>query len=198
MPDPLLDRRHWIFDLDGTLTVAAHDFDAMRRELGLPPGVGLLESIAALPAEKSAALHVRLRAWEEEVADRARPEADVAPLLEALTERGARLGIVTRNHSDVAWTTLERAGLDRWFEPAHVVGRDRAAAKPDPDGIHALLSAWRAPPDDAVMVGDYVADLHAGRAAGVATVLVDRKHRGASWAPWADRTVQRLDALLLG
>ena len=28
-------RRYWIFDLDGTLTVSAHDFEHMRRELGL-------------------------------------------------------------------------------------------------------------------------------------------------------------------
>ena len=33
-----LGRRHWIFDLDGTLTVAAHDFAAIRRTLGIPPG----------------------------------------------------------------------------------------------------------------------------------------------------------------
>jgi hypothetical protein len=36
-PNLLKHRGHWIFDLDGTLTVSAHDFDHIRRELGLAP-----------------------------------------------------------------------------------------------------------------------------------------------------------------
>lgn len=198
MPDALLARRHWIFDLDGTLTVAAHDFDAMRRDLDLPMGVGILEALDALPQAEAAPRHLRLRAWEERIASQAEPEPDARPLLEALAARGARLGIVTRNASDIAWTTLDRAGFSSFFDAGDVLGRDRAAAKPDPDGIHRLLHAWGAEPDDAVMVGDFRLDLEAGRAAGVATVLVDRRGRGAAWAAWADRTVDRLDALLFG
>ncbi|HCR31850.1 MAG TPA: HAD family hydrolase, partial [Stenotrophomonas sp.] len=29
--------RHWVFDMDGTLTVAMHDFERIKRELGIPP-----------------------------------------------------------------------------------------------------------------------------------------------------------------
>lgn len=29
-------RRHWVFDMDGTLTVAVHDFAAIRRALEIP------------------------------------------------------------------------------------------------------------------------------------------------------------------
>ena len=47
--DFLQRRRHWIFDMDGTLTVSAHDFEHMRRELGLPPDVPILEALHALP-----------------------------------------------------------------------------------------------------------------------------------------------------
>lgn len=198
MADDLLARRHWIFDLDGTLTVAAHDFDAMRRELDLPMGVGLLEALAALPPEVATPKHRALRAWEERVAAAALPEPDARPLLEGLAARGARLGILTRNESDIAWDTLVAVGLDAFFEPRHVLGRDRVAAKPDPEGIVRLLHGWGASPDDAVMVGDYVLDLQSGRAAGVATVLVDRSGRGAAWAAWADRIVDRLDALVFG
>ena len=31
----LLKRKNWIFDLDGTLTIAVHDFNAIRKELGI-------------------------------------------------------------------------------------------------------------------------------------------------------------------
>ena len=41
-------RRHWIFDMDGTLTVSAHDFEHMRRELGLAPEVPILEALQAM------------------------------------------------------------------------------------------------------------------------------------------------------
>lgn len=35
--------RAFIFDLDGTLTLAVHDFEAIRRSLGIPAGVPILE-----------------------------------------------------------------------------------------------------------------------------------------------------------
>ena len=40
----LLKRKNWIFDLDGTLTVAVHDFDAIRKELGIPAGLPIVET----------------------------------------------------------------------------------------------------------------------------------------------------------
>ncbi len=196
MSDALLARRHWIFDLDGTLTVAAHDFDAMRDELGLPRGVGILEALDALPPAEAAWRHARVRAWEAELADAARAEPDALVLLEALRARGAVLGVLTRNLTALAWRTLAAIGAAHHFGPDAVIGRDHAAAKPDPEGILRLLGRWGASPGDAVMVGDFVLDLRAGRSAGVATVLVDRRSRGADWARWADRTVARLDDLL--
>ncbi|MGH9885914.1 MAG: HAD family hydrolase, partial [bacterium] len=48
-------RAHWIFDMDGTLTVAVHDFDAIRTELGLPQGKPMLEELALRPAEEARA-----------------------------------------------------------------------------------------------------------------------------------------------
>ena len=38
-----------IFDLDGTLVDSRLDFDAMRREMGLPVGVPILEGLANVP-----------------------------------------------------------------------------------------------------------------------------------------------------
>ena len=194
--DELLARRHWIFDLDGTLTVPAHDFDAMRLELGLPSGVGILEALTALDEATAAPKWARLLAWEREIAAAARVQEDARTLLDVLVARGARLGVLTRNTAPIAWETLRVAGLDAYFERRFVLGREAAAHKPSPEGVLRLLELWSAHPDDSVMVGDYVHDLRAGRAAGVATVLVDRRGRGADWAPFADRVVDRLDTLL--
>jgi HAD superfamily hydrolase (TIGR01509 family) len=188
-------RRHWIFDLDGTLTVAAHDFAAIRRELGIAEGRPILEALAALPAAEAAPLLARLDAIELEIAARACVQAGAEALLTALVARGARLGILTRNSWQNAGETLRVCGLAGFFAPACIIGREAAAPKPDADGIHRLLGHWGARAEDAVMVGDYLYDLQAGRAAGTATVHVDASGRFA-FAEHADVSVRSLDELL--
>jgi len=169
--------RHWVFDLDGTLTVAVHDFDAIRTELGLPAGRPILESLAELPPEESAPLAVRLDAIELEIAREARPAEGAADLLAELLRAGVDLGIATRNSLANAHETLRAAGLDGFFAPDSIVGRDEAPPKPRPDAIHRLLDGWRGATEAAVMVGDYLFDLEAGRGAGAATVYVDPSGR---------------------
>lgn len=184
-------RRHWIFDLDGTLTVAIHDFDGLRARLRLPSGQPILEAIAARPAREHAALHAAVVAWEVEMVALARPAAGARALLEVLTHH--RRAVLTRNTSAVAHATLTAVGLGGRFDP--VFGRGDAAAKPSPEGIERILRLWGAPPEDAVMVGDYGFDLRAGRAAGVATVLVDPSGHGR-WRALADLVVPSLHALV--
>lgn len=52
--------RDWIFDRDGTLTVPTHDFEDVRRVLGLPVGKPILEEIAELKKEKAFQILERL------------------------------------------------------------------------------------------------------------------------------------------
>lgn len=46
----LAERRHWVFDMDGTLTQAVHDFPAIKRALGIAEQEDILQHLAALPA----------------------------------------------------------------------------------------------------------------------------------------------------
>lgn len=195
MVSELLERPCWIFDMDGTLTYSMHDFDAIRAELGLPQGAPILEALAALPPDEAAPLHVRLEAWERDLAHRAEAADDALGLLEALASRGARCAVLTRNTRPLAQITLRAAGLARFFDDAVVLGRACAAPKPSPDGVLQILARWGAQPDSAVMVGDFMFDVDAGRAAGCATVLIDREGHGR-WRDRADVCVGRLDALL--
>ncbi len=187
-------RAHWIFDMDGTLTVAIHDFEAIRLELGLPAGRPILEELALRPEPEARDLFERLDRLELGLAQRACAAAGAVPLLETLRARGTRLGILTRNSHANALETLRACGLAHFFDAALVVGREAAAPKPDPDGIHHLLRAWRAAPIDAVMVGDYRYDLLAGRAAGTATVYVDASG-DFPFAEHADVSVHSLEEL---
>jgi HAD superfamily hydrolase (TIGR01509 family) len=169
----LLQRTHWVFDLDGTLTVPQHDFDGMRRRLGLPMGVDLLTGLKQQGPDKEAEGLEVIAEWEWSLADQARPQADAEALLQRLRGSGASLGVLTRNRRDVALRVLEVLGWSSWFD--EVVGRDEAAPKPAPDGVQWWLDRWSVSPSMAVMVGDHPMDAAAGRAAGVATVWVRRQ-----------------------
>ncbi len=48
LAERLRQRDCWIFDMDGTLTIANHDFEAIRAELDLPPDRPILEALAEL------------------------------------------------------------------------------------------------------------------------------------------------------
>jgi HAD superfamily hydrolase (TIGR01509 family) len=191
----LRSRRHWIFDLDGTLTVPTHDFAAFRTVLGIPQGTGLLEWVASLPPAEGTVAEARIAAWEAEHAELAVAEADARALIAALHADGVVLGVLTRNRSDILWRTLEVAGLAAFFDRAACIGRDQAAAKPSPAGILLLLDAWGADPSDAVMVGDWGFDVEAGRSAGVATVLIDRDGSAARFGERADLHLRSLATL---
>ena len=191
----LVNFTHWIFDLDNTLADSAIDFNAMRQQLGLPLDQDILAAIDARPTAEATVLKRRLAEIEREYALHARPLPGAHALLTSLVERGARLGILTRNSHANALQTLAVCDLAKFFDPAHVLGRDEAAPKPDPDGIRKLLAAWGAAPETAVMVGDFRYDLEAGRRAGVTTLYYDASGQDL-WTAEADFRVQSHAELL--
>lgn len=191
----LRDKQHFVFDMDGTLTVATHDFVAMRAALGLPDDSSILEGIAARPPAERAALSARLNELELEYARDAQPQPGAGDLLEALRSKGARLAILTRNDKQLAELTLDVCGLRAFFDDALILGRDEHPPKPAPDGIVHLMQHWNATHDSTVMVGDYVYDLKAGRAAGVTTVHFDEQ-RQFRWPELTDIGVAQLSDII--
>jgi len=180
--------------MDGTLTQAMHDFDAMRTELNLPAGVPILEAIDAMEPDDAAAKHRELDDMELRMAADAKPQPGCIELLDALSEKGASLGIVTRNGKQIAEVTLAACGIDHYFSDSTVISRNCCAPKPDPAGINLLLSLWQADPKNAVMVGDYLFDLETGQSAGVATVHLDVT-RAFPWPELTDVSVSSLNEL---
>ena len=187
----LAQRTHWIFDMDGTLTQPAHDFVFARRTLKIPPHGDILSEIGRRSIPEQEAAHRWLNAWEEDIARRAQPQQDAVELLTWLHDQGCVYGVVTRNTKPNALLTLEAAGLSKWFPPEVILGREDAPPKPDPAALNRLLKQWNAAPHQAVMVGDYIHDSRAGRAAGVATLLVLR-HQETGWQHEADFVVDHL------
>ncbi|MNN14002.1 Phosphoglycolate phosphatase [compost metagenome] len=165
--------RNWVFDMDGTLTVAVHDFAAIREALEIPPEHDILTHLAALPAAQAAAKHAWLLEHERDLALASKAATGAVELVRELAGRGCRLAILTRNARELAHVTLEAIGLADCFPVEHVLGRDEAEPKPSPDGLLKIAGAWGVAPSELVMVGDYRFDLDCGRAAGARTVLVN-------------------------
>ncbi len=191
---PLTEFPHWIFDMDGTLTLPVHDFEAIRNTLNIPSGQPILEAIAVMPEAEAQRARQSLHDIEMELASLAQAQPGTLALLETLVDQGRNLGILTRNSKEIAHATLTAAGLAAFFCDEAIVGRDSCPPKPKPDGINHLLDLWGASKEQTVIVGDYLYDLQAGVAAGIRTVHFD--HSGAfAWPEFAHHQVTGLDEL---
>lgn len=160
-----------IFDLDGTLAESALDFDAIRAEIGLSPGLPILEQLAdATPAERARA-EVIIRRHERTAIAGATLTDGCADLLGHLAAREIPIGILTRNNREVV-ESFARAFAFRF---AAVYTREDGPHKPAPDGVLALCEKLGSRPEETLTVGDYKFDVEAGRRAGCRTVLFRRE-----------------------
>ena len=171
--DQITQRKLWIFDMDGTLTEAQHDFDAIRTTLKLPANRPILESIAALPAEQAKVVNIRLDEIELEISKTSKPADGAAELLETLLANDCKIGILTRNNLVNIQVTLEAAGLYHYFKDADLISRDCIAPKPAPDGIFHLVDRWQGHISDALMIGDSIHDIDAGNNADAVSIYYD-------------------------
>jgi putative hydrolase of the HAD superfamily len=103
---------------------------------------------------------------------------DVVPALSALRQAGARLAIVSNWDSGLP-LLLDRLGLASWFDTV-VVSHLEGMEKPRPELFLRAVSRLGGIPDEALHVGDVPELDEAGaRAAGIASVIVDRRARCA-------------------
>jgi HAD superfamily hydrolase (TIGR01509 family) len=169
----LADARHWVFDMDGTLTLAVHDFPAIKRALDIPEEDDILHHLAALPSDEAASKRAWLMEHERDLAQDATPAPGARELLHSLRDRGCQLGVLTRNAHELALVTLQAVGMADCFASDDILGRDEAPPKPDPGGLLHLAAKWGVEPEALVMVGDFRFDLECAKAAGARGVLVN-------------------------
>ena len=179
----LADARHWVFDMDSTLTLAVHDFPAIKRALDIPQEDDILHHLAALPSDEAASKRAWLLDHERELAHAATPAPGARELLHMLRDRGCRLGVLTRNAHELALVTLQAVGMGDCFASEDILGRDEAPPKPDPGGLLHLADKWSIEPSELVMVGDFRFDLECAKAAGARGVLVNLPEN-----PWPELT----------
>ncbi len=164
-----------LFDFDGTLTrPGALDFAVIKRRLGCPPDCFVLEWIRELPAgsERDAAL-TALEQFELTSADSSEPNEGAEELVRRLRARGLAVGILTRNGRPAVERALRRFETLSIDDFAILVTRDDGLApKPAADGVVHAARAIGVAPEETLIVGDYVFDMQAGRAAGAVTAYL--------------------------
>ena len=164
-----------LFDFDGTLTrPGALDFAAIKRDLGCPPERFVLEWIAALPqgARRAAAL-AALERFEMAAAAESVPNEGAEDLVRRLRGRGLRVGILTRNGLAAVRRALARfRDLTPCDFDVIVTRDDDVLPKPAPDGVLRAAAAMRAEAAETLVVGDYLLDMQAGRAAAAVTAYL--------------------------
>jgi len=164
-----------LFDFDGTLTrPGALDFAAVKRELGCPADSLVLEWIEALPAgvQREKAL-AALERFELAAAAQSEPNADAERLVRELRARGLKIGVLTRNGLPAVRRALARfRDLDAGDLDVIVTRDDGIPPKPAPDGVLHAAAALGVSPAETLVVGDYVLDMLAGRAAGALTAYL--------------------------
>lgn len=177
-----------IFDLDGTLTDsladltdATNDMLARSGRPGLAMGevrrlVGkgarnLVERAmpGAAAEEIESALRVFLDYNALHLADKTRLYPGVKETLDCLYAGERLMAVISNKNVDLCRRLLAILGIGDYF--AEVLGGDSLPErKPSPEPVLKLLRDFSVLPREAVMVGDSINDVAAGRGAGVITV----------------------------
>ena len=157
-----------IFDLDGTLTEPLLDFAEIRREIGIAPGLPILEALEGRDATFRAHAEAILRRHELEAIDHATLAEGCAELLTLLGARGIPVAILTRNMREAVDAFIRR--FDFGFQAIYT--REDGPPKPSPHGARVLCEALGSAPAQTLAVGDYKFDVIAARGAGCKTALV--------------------------
>jgi pyrophosphatase PpaX len=175
-----------LFDLDGTVVdTGAIILASMRHAaetvlggeytdaelLAAVGGPGLEAQMHALDPGRADELVRVYRAHNEPLHDTIAICDGMDVVLDALRDRGHRLGVVTAKRRATVDLAFDRVPIEHLFET--VVGGDETREhKPHPAPLRLALERLGASPEDAAYVGDSPFDMQAAKAAGVYAIGV--------------------------
>jgi HAD superfamily hydrolase (TIGR01509 family) len=176
-----------IFDMDGTLTLPAIDFDRLRAEIGIESGT-ILEALETMTPDQRARAHDIIEEHEHVAARDSKLQDGVHEILNFLRARGIHTAIATRNSRPSVRTVLDK----HQFQVDHIHTREDGAVKPSPQPVLDICKYFQIAPESSWMVGDYVYDIQSGSAAGATTVLFEPDPPAAIRAPGSEGSIGRL------
>jgi HAD superfamily hydrolase (TIGR01509 family) len=176
-----------IFDMDGTLTRTNDLIFATFNHIGMryggrtytpeeiikmfgPPEEIAVERIVG-PSRYPDAIKEFIGYYSANHNTMATLHAGIPELLAYLHDRGVVLAVFTGKGRTTTLITLEKFGIKKYFDMI-VTGSDVKKHKPSGEGITNVIRAFGLPPEEVLMVGDAVADVHAAQEAGVPVAAV--------------------------
>lgn len=188
-----------LFDFDGTLTRSgALDFAAIRKVLGCPQGVPILEFIKTLEDDRSRqAAQDQLDAFELQGAKDSTPNAGALEVIAWLKRKGLAVGIITRNSRVSVLRALENFdGIGAEDFDLMITRDDPPAPKPSGEGIQWAARHLGVSAAEILVVGDFIFDAQAGKAAGALTALLDPAADERLQAVSCDYRIQSLEQVI--
>lgn len=155
------------FDLDGTLVELNIPFDGIRKRLGIEQRFVLESIMAEKDEDKRDRMLAVLEEYELRSAMIAKPTFYAQELLKALDGRVIK-GVITRNCRRSAELIAKKYGFSFDF----IISREDCEPKPSPEPLKIALAKFNVKPSKALMVGDFLFDILAGKAAGAKTALI--------------------------
>ncbi|WP_040950599.1 HAD family hydrolase [Gorillibacterium massiliense] len=99
------------------------------------------------------------------------PHPDILSLLQTLKEHGIRIGVITGKSRRAYEISAEALEMAPFFDLV-ITGDDVERPKPDPEGVLKAMTTLNGHKEDTIFLGDSIADVKAGQAAGVRTFAV--------------------------
>jgi len=189
-----------LFDMDGTLTLpGAIDFAAVKREMGCPIEVPVLEYIEAQPKGKQQRFRSILERHELEAAEISIPNPEAEQCLKALKAKGLKLGIITRNCAASVKKVLSKFQQVKEETFEAIITREMALPKPHPEGVEMAAKKMGITPWEMLVVGDYRFDIIAGKVVGAKTALLKSpiSVSDPDFDPIADYRISKLMELVM-
>jgi pyrophosphatase PpaX len=117
-------------------------------------------------------LSIYLKAYYQATVVKSKPMPNVSETLKKLSKK-ARLALITMRYvpKEVIFDELEKFGLAKYFQSI-ITALDTNAPKPSPEALIKCAMQLDIEICDCVVVGDSVADIRAGKNAGIKTVAV--------------------------
>lgn len=200
-------RRHWFFDLDGTLAETGKDITSAWKKSIADIGrdcprfdeiftIGpTIEKVTydlfddASP-ELVAKIVERFRVnYDESGFPETVPYPGVPELLESLKASGAKIYIVTNKRDAPTGKIVAKLGWDGLFDGVWSFDSFPGIKYKKPDLLAKLVSEMGIAADDAVMVGDTRGDIETGRANGIRTI-------GVTWGYGEEAELADADEIL--
>ena len=201
-----------IFDLDGTLVDSSVDISKALNyaigpygipEVSVPEtialvGEGVTRLIGKVIEQKAPRLDLPalvdrfLRYYSAHLADHTRPYPGTEKVLQGLADY--KKAVVSNKIESLSVKVLQATDLLIYFD--YVAGADTVSEKkPSPAPILDVLSRFDMMPEEALLIGDSIYDIEAGRASGVRTVAALYGYGAPSFWSRADYRIASIEEL---